>query len=335
MSLYYRPIPQIDRSRGKDSYPLAGGKVWFSKVEILERNRDSYIVPAPEIPDHAMHTLIDERSNILGFSASSPIIMGILNVTPDSFSDGNKWSCPAQALVRVKSMISDGVDIIDIGGESTRPGFKAISKKEELSRVIPIIKSIRDVNLNVPLSIDTTKAAVAAKALEVGVDFVNDVSAMLSDVNMADVVKINKAPVCLMHSDPIASDSSNLPLYENVLLDVYDFLAKRLQDADLLGIPRSKIVVDPGIGFGKTMEHNLILLNGLSLFHSLGCTLLLGASRKRFIGTISGESQPEKRMAGSIAVSIEGLRQGVQILRVHDIAENCQATRMWKAMNCD
>ena len=138
-----------------------------------------------------------------------------------------------------------------------------------------------------------------------------------------------------MHSEPMTTDSSNLPRYENVLLDVYDFLADRLKDTDLLGIPRSKIVVDPGIGFGKTMEHNLSLLNGLSLFHSLGCTVLLGASRKRFIGTITGEAEPKKRLAGSIAVSLEGLRQGVQILRVHDIVGNCQATKMWKAMNCD
>ena len=335
MTLYYRPIPQIDRSRGKDSYSVAGGKVWFSEVEILERNRDSCIVPGLEIPDQVMSALVDERANVLGFSPSSPIIMGILNATPDSFSDGNKWSCPAQALVRVKNMINAGVNIIDIGGESTRPGFKAISEDEELSRVIPIIKSIRDADLNVPLSIDTTKAAVAAKALEAGVDFVNDISAMISDTNMVNVVKINNAPVCLMHSEPITTDSSNLPLYENVLLDVYDFLAERLKDTDRLGIPRSKIVVDPGIGFGKTMEHNLSLLNGLSLFHSLGCTVLLGASRKRFIGTITGEAEPKKRLAGSIAVSLEGLRQGVQILRVHDIVGNYQATKMWKAMNCD
>jgi len=332
MQFYYRPILQTDIAVKKESFALAGGKIFFGEVEVIQRNSTSYIVPASKVPSEIKNELIRPREAILGLSGIDPIIMGILNVTPDSFSDGRKNHLTNRAVKYAKRMVKDGVKIIDIGGESTRPGFKEVSIEEELSRVIPVIEEIRSLKIPVVISVDTRKAPVAERALRAGANMINDVSAMGFDKNMAKVIKSSGAPICLMHSHLGAQENIKPYDYTNVLLDVYDFLAQKIRDAEAHGIPKSQIILDPGIGFNKNLNHNLLLLNRVSLFHSLGCQLLVGASRKGFIGAISGENDPEKRLVGSIVVSLGIIEQGVQILRVHDIAEHQQALLMWKGI---
>jgi dihydropteroate synthase len=257
--------------------------------------------------------------------------MGILNTTPDSFSDGGQFGNPASARAHAVRLMQEGADIIDIGGESTRPGADLVALEEEISRTKPTILDLRQVS-SLPLSIDTRKAPVAAAALEAGVDWINDVSALSFDSEMAQVAARSGAPLCLMHAPSDPKTMQQKAHYEDVLLDVYDYLAAQIEFALSQGILRQNIIVDPGIGFGKTLEHNLALLRGLVVFHGLGCPILLGASRKRFIGTISGAEKAQDRMAGSVAVALAAAGQGAQILRVHDVRETVQALKLWAAV---
>jgi dihydropteroate synthase len=227
--------------------------------------------------------------------------------------------------------MQEGADIIDIGGESTRPGADLIAVDEEVSRTKPAILDVRQVS-PLPLSIDTRKAPVAAAALDAGIDWINDVSALTFDSEMARLAASSGAPVCLMHAPSDPKTMQQNAQYEDVLLDVYDYLAAQVDFALSQGILRQNIIVDPGIGFGKTLAHNLTLLRGLAVFHSLGCPMLLGASRKRFIGTISGAEKAQDRMAGSVAVALVAAGQGAQILRVHDVRETVQALKLWAAV---
>jgi dihydropteroate synthase len=257
--------------------------------------------------------------------------MGILNTTPDSFSDGGQFDSRATARAHAVRLMQEGADIIDIGGESTRPGADLIAVDEEISRTKPAILDVRQVS-PLPLSIDTRKAPVAAAALDAGIDWINDVSALTFDSEMARLAASSGASVCLMHAPSDPKTMQQNAQYEDVLLDVYDYLAARVDFALSQGILRQNIIVDPGIGFGKTLAHNLILLRGLAVFHSLGCLVLLGASRKRFIGTISGAEKAQDRMAGSVAVALAAAGQGAQILRVHDVRETVQALKLWAAV---
>jgi dihydropteroate synthase len=257
--------------------------------------------------------------------------MGILNTTPDSFSDGGQFDNRATARAHAVRLMQEGADIIDIGGESTRPGADLIAVDEEVSRTKPAILDVRQVS-PLPLSIDTRKAPVAAAALDAGIDWINDVSALTFDSEMARLAASSGATVCLMHAPSDPKTMQQNAQYEDVLLDVYDYLAARVDFALAQGILRQNIIVDPGIGFGKTLAHNLTLLRGLAVFHSLGCPILLGASRKRFIGTISGAEKAQDRMAGSVAVALAAAGQGAQILRVHDVLETVQALKLWAAV---
>jgi dihydropteroate synthase len=257
--------------------------------------------------------------------------MGILNTTPDSFSDGGQFDSRASARAHAARLMQEGADIIDIGGESTRPGADEVALEEEIARTKPAILDVRQLS-SVPLSIDTRKAPVAAAALDAGVDWINDVSALSFDSEMAGVAARSGAPLCLMHAPSDPKTMQQNAQYQDVLLDVYDYLAARVDFALSQGVLRHNIIVDPGIGFGKTLEHNLALLRGLALFHGLGCPVLLGASRKRFIGTISGAEKAQDRMAGSVAVALAGAGQGAQILRVHDVCETVQALKLWGAV---
>lgn len=229
--------------------------------------------------------------------------------------------------------MAEGADVLDIGGESTRPGAAEVAVTEEVARTAPVIAALREGGIATPISVDTRKAAVARAALAAGAGIVNDVAAMGFDPEMAPVVAGAGAPVILMHSIKTPATMQDDPRYEDVLLDVYDFLKARIAAAEVAGIARGRIMVDPGIGFGKTAAHNLALLRRLSLFHDLGVPLLLGVSRKRFIGTIGGEDRAERRMPGSVAVALAGVAQGAQVLRVHDVAETRQALRLWLAVN--
>jgi dihydropteroate synthase len=229
-------------------------------------------------------------------------------------------------------MVAQGAHVLDVGGESTRPGAVLVSEDEELSRTVPIIEALRAAGISVPISIDTRKSVVARGALAAGASFLNDVSAMSFDAQMLDVAKETGAPICLMHAQGDPRTMQKDPRYDDVLLDVYDYLEERLTLALTAGLTREQIILDPGIGFGKTAEHNLALINGLSLFHGLGCPLLLGVSRKKFIGTIGNAPDASKRAAGSVAVATKGLLQAVQIIRAHDIEPHAQAFALWEAM---
>ncbi len=323
---YYRPIVQSDQANS-DGFPLAGGARWFSHVEMLTTDGEPSLIPASDLPKDVRERLTSKRNPLCGLDLNRPQIMGILNVTPDSFSDGGQHNDLKQAVARAEAMVDEGADILDIGGESTRPGADFVSNAEEIARTAPVIKALG--HLTAPISIDTRKSDVAQAAAKAGALIFNDVSALSFDPDsLATAAKLN-IPVCLMHASGDPKTMQANPSYDHVLLDVYDYLEARRDAALDAGIALNNIILDPGIGFGKTLEHNLTLLKGLSLFHGLGCPILLGASRKRFIGTLTGSEVASDRMPGSVAVALEAVRQGVQILRVHDVAETKQALTVW------
>lgn len=326
---------QLDRAEphtGAD-YPLAGSaSVWFDCIDIYENGTRTEQLLGEDLTAAALERLTARRADLCGLTLERPRIMGILNVTPDSFSDGGQFTGVDRAVAQAKVM-AESSDILDIGGESTRPGAAAVPVDEEIARVVPVITAIRAAGLATPISIDTRKAAVAQAALAAGADMVNDVSALTYDPAMAAVVAAADVPVCLMHAQGDPTVMQQDPRYENVVFDVYDALEARIEAAIAAGIRRDRIVVDPGIGFGKTLDHNLDLLRNLSIFHGLGCAVLLGASRKRFIGTLGHAPEPQDRVAGSVAVALHGARQGMQILRVHDTFATRQALSLQMAVN--
>jgi dihydropteroate synthase len=254
--------------------------------------------------------------------------MGILNVTPDSFSDGGAWLDPASAVARGQALVAEGADILDIGGESTRPGAATPPLAEELRRVIPVIQALAQA-VTVPISVDTRHAAVAEAALQAGATIVNDITA-LRDPAMLAVVRRSRAGVVLMHMLGTPQDMQKAPHYDDVVAEVRAFLAARLAAALAAGIPRQRLVIDPGIGFGKTTRHNLALLGALAQLATLA-PVLVGASRKRFIGEITGAPLPE-RLPGSLTVAIWSLMRGAAILRVHDVAATRAAVTMAGAL---
>lgn len=309
---------------------LAGGWGWFSHVEHLTRSGQRAVIPANEMPEEWRQVMTAPRKPMAGFDFGRPRLMGILNVTPDSFSDGGRFNAPDAALARALDLADQGADIVDIGGESTRPGAKFVPVAEEQARTVPVIEAIRR-GSEVPISIDTRKAQVGRAALEAGATMINDVAAFTFEPELAEIAAGVGAPVCLMHAQGDPATMQDAPSYDNVLLDVFDFLEERVELAVSRGIARDQIVVDPGIGFGKTVGHNLTLLENLSLFHGLGCPVLLGASRKKFIGIVGGAENSDARLPGSIAVALAAIRQGVQIIRAHDIKETKQAVTVWMA----
>jgi len=220
---------------------------------------------------------------------------------------------------------------LDVGGESTRPGAKAVDPKEEISRVIPVIQGLRAAGVTVPISVDTRKAAVARAAIEAGATLVNDVSGFTYDADLAGLCAQAGLPVCVMHALGDPTTMQDDPTYSDVLLDVYDFLDHQITTLQQIGVPSERIIADPGIGFGKTQEHNLTLLSRLSLFHGLGVPILLGASRKGFIGRIGKAPEAQNRAPGSIGVALAALAHGIQVLRVHDVADTVQAIALWQA----
>ncbi|WP_103333324.1 dihydropteroate synthase [Pseudotabrizicola formosa] len=327
---YIRPLPLHDAARPSDAIVLAGGWCRFTHLEILERGRAPVVVPATEASPSLLSPLMAPRADFAGLSMDRPRLMGILNVTPDSFSDGGLFLNPQAAMMQARAMAAQA-DILDVGGESTRPGAVEVSADEETARAVPVIAALRAAGIERAVSVDTRKAAVAKAALKAGAGIVNDVTALQFDPEMAALVAKAGVPVILMHSILTPDRMQDAPEYDDVLLDVYDALAARVAQAEAAGIACNRIAIDPGIGFGKTLAHNLALLARLSLFHSLGLPVLLGASRKRFIGTLTGEDDAARRMPGSIAVALAGVAQGVQMIRVHDVAETRAALTLWQA----
>jgi dihydropteroate synthase len=300
-------------------------------VELLQRGGDSQIISAKDwSPEQGIRERIcSARSPIAKLDLSSPKIMGILNITPDSFSDGGELASLEEAVNRAGDMERLGAHLFDVGGESTRPGSDRVGSEEEMGRVLPVIELLSK-NTSLPISIDSRKADVMEAALKVGASVINDVSALSFDEGAMAVAAASMCPVILMHAQGDPKTMQEKPKYENVLLDVYDYLYDRLAVCEAAGIDRARCVVDPGIGFGKTLEHNLALLRGLSLFHGLGVPILLGASRKSFIVMAGQGGAPNERIGGSLASIMIGAEQGVQLFRVHDVMETAQALNIWQ-----
>lgn len=318
MGNYWRPIPEEG-----GTYPLAGGWLRFSRVERLGRGSAATVLPADAVPDEVLGKLTGRRAEICGIPMSRPSIMGIVNATPDSFSDGGTYD----ALTQARMLADAGADIIDIGGESTRPGAMEVDELDEIRRILPVIETMRR---DLPISVDTRKAGVARAAIAAGAGMVNDVSGLDFDPLLAGLVAETGVPICLMHAQGLPETMQDGPKYGDVLLDVYDALAARVRRAEDAGIARDRIMVDPGIGFGKTRAHNQAILSRISLFHGLGCPILLGVSRKRFIGEVAAIGDAAQRGPGTLALTLAATGQGVQMHRVHDVAAAVQGLALWR-----
>jgi dihydropteroate synthase len=262
-------------------------------------------------------------------SFDRPLVMGVVNVTPDSFSDGGRHSTSQSAVAHALRLIEDGADILDIGGESTRPGAAKVSVQQELDRVMPVIEGLRD--SAVPISIDSLKPEVMRAALAAGASMVNDINA-LQEAGALDAIAASDAAICLMHMQGTPQTMQQQPQYADVVAEVYGFLRERLMTLEAAGIVRGRIVVDPGFGFGKTVAHNLTLLRDLSAFGALGVPLLAGLSRKSMLGAVTGRDVNE-RLAVSVAAALLAVQRGASIVRVHDVRETVDALNLWNAVN--
>lgn len=265
----------------------------------------------------------------IGFD--KPQVMGIVNVTPDSFSDGGQFDQTDAAIAHGLALIEAGADILDIGGESTRPGADPVWEGEEMDRVLPVIAGLQDAG--VPISIDTRKASVMEAAVAAGASIINDVSALTYDKASLEIAAAAGQPTILMHSKGLPKTMQDAPDYVDVTLDVYDWLQDRIEACEAAGLARSHLILDPGIGFGKrVLADNLALMRMLGLYHGLGCPLLIGASRKRFIGALTTVEDAGKRQVGSVAAALDAVSQGAQIVRVHDVRETREALDYWQGM---
>ncbi len=344
--VYLRPTAFVDAPFGHDGKVarLAGGLQFFSAIEILSDGA-AELVPVAEIEARLKRLGEEATAQWRNLTTTRPPLelrgrtvrldqpqaVGIVNVTPDSFSDGGRLEDPADAIAAGHAMSAAGAALIDIGGESTRPGARQVWEGDEAKRIEPVVSALAAAGTAV--SIDTRKAAVMEVALGVGAAMVNDVSALTWDDRSAAILAAAGCPVVLMHHQGSPETMQQAPGYERpVLLEVYDWLEARIAAAVAAGIDRSRIVVDPGIGFGKSIHHNLTLLNGLALLHGLGCPIMVGASRKRMIGALSGEAPADERLAGSLALALQAAGQGAQLLRVHDVPETVQAVRVWRGL---
>ncbi len=343
MRTLLRPTGFVDSPFGHDGKVarLAGGLNWFANVELIAPDGTRELAPVEGIEsrfDEAMaldwQRLTTPRAALqLGertIRLDQPQVMGIVNVTPDSFSDGGAYADVDAACLAASDMAGAGAAILDIGGESTRPGAKPVWEGDEIERVKPVVERLaRGGNA---VSIDTRKAAVAEAALAAGAMLINDVSGLTWDDRMAGVVAASAAPVVIMHAQGDPQTMQDDPRYDDVLVDVFHWLDDRIAAAEVAGIDRSRILVDPGIGFGKSVAHNLALMNGLALFHGLGCPIVLGASRKRMIGALAGEAPADRRLPGSLTLALKAVEQGAQIVRVHDVPETVQALKIWRGL---
>jgi dihydropteroate synthase len=347
MRTLLRPTAFVDSPFAHDGKVarLAGGLNWFAAVEFIavsgHARTSTELVPVEGIEarfDAGMsaqwQALTSPRDPLeLGertIRLDQPQVMGIINATPDSFSDGGQFADSAAAAEGGADMAAEGASIVDVGGESTRPGAKPVWEGDEIERVVPVVRQLTAGGAAV--SVDTRKADVMTAAIEAGARMINDVSALTHDDRSAGVIAASQLPVVLMHHKGAPETMQDDPTYDDVLVEVYLWLEERIAKAEAAGISRNKILVDPGFGFGKKLSHNLELMNGLALYQSLGCPLVIGASRKRTIGALSSEAPSDRRLAGSIAFALKAAEQGAQILRVHDVYETVQALKIWRGM---
>jgi len=342
--IYLRPTAIARTAHAADARVLAGGDLTFSGLEVAVR--DGSEIHRGDAPVSAVMAWADDegcaapvqsileritgpRPALAGLSFHAPVVMGILNVTPDSFHDGGLDEDAAGAIERGFGLAAAGADIIDIGGESTRPGAEAVAQADELARAIPVFEGLS--GADVPLSIDSRRAGVMAAALEKGASLVNDVHALTGE-GCEDVVATTGVSAVLMHGPADPTVMQNRTDYEDVVLDTYDWLEARIEACVAAGIPRAHLVVDPGIGFAKTARQSAEVQGAIAILHGLGCPIMLGASRKSFIAGVSADEPSSDRLAGSIAAVTWGLSQGVQMFRVHDVPETRQAINVWRAI---
>ncbi len=320
------------------SLPLHGIKeISFDQIEIITRKSKKilFINQINKLSNSLKKKINTDLKNITSkkknFSNLKfnliPNLLGVLNLTPDSFSDGGKFNKKDKAVKQAINLFNSGANLIDIGGESTRPGSKPINEKLEWSRINKILKLL---SKKIPISLDTRKSNIMKKGIQLGVKLINDVSGLEYDPETTNVLKLNNTPFVLQHSQGRPEDMQNNPSYKNELLDIYDFFEKKLNFLRSIGINHNKIIIDPGIGFGKNLKHNMNLIKNISIFHSLGFPILVGNSRKRFIKEISKNNDSKLRIGGTVASSIYMMTQGIQILRVHDVNEIMQGIKIYK-----
>jgi len=324
----------------KKTHPLNGNKeISFNKIEIISRNSKKTITlnGIKKLPQ-ALKKKIESDIKIINkknknFSNLNfkkiPNIIGILNLTPDSFSDGGRFNKNKAGLKHAFDLFELGADMIDVGGESTRPGSKSVSEKEEWSRIEKVIKKI---GKKIPMSLDTRKAEIMNRGIKIGIKLINDVSGLIYDPKTIDILKKSKSPFVIQHSQGSPENMQNNPKYKNELLDIYDFFEEKIKFLRTKGIKHNNIIVDPGIGFGKNLKHNMNLIRSVSIFHTLGFPILLGLSRKKFIKDLSGKNDTKERIGGTIASSLYSMLQGVQILRIHDVNELIQSIKVFNQL---
>lgn len=351
--IYLRPVHYIESPQQHEglSARLGGSMQWFCSVELITITEDETrraIIPVHAFDDamQALPPVAAERAKRLytNITASraplqlgsrtirldQPQVMGILNVTPDSFSDGGENTEAQSALASAHAMTSAGAAMIDVGGESTRPGAAVVWEGDEITRTQPVIEKLSAAGT--AISIDTRKAAVMEAAIAAGAGMINDISALLYDDRSLEVAQKSGATIAIMHAPSQGEDPHKNAIYQNIVTDIYDFLEDRISALIAEGIDKDKIIVDPGIGFGKSLSDNLAIINNLAIYHGLGCPILFGASRKRMIGALSKEEEASERLGGSVYLALRAIEQGAHIVRVHDVAETVQAVNVWRGL---
>jgi dihydropteroate synthase len=325
--------------KSKVTLPLNGNKcISFDEIEIITRklkkkiklNKIKYLpTDIKKKITKDVRLISSKKKNFSNLNFKKiPLIMGVLNLTPDSFSDGGKFNSFNNGINHAKKLLREGADIIDIGGESTRPGSKTVNSIEEWNRIKKILNKLKYLNL----SLDTRKADIMQKGINLGVNLINDISGLSFDERSINILKQNKTPFVLQHSRGTPDIMQKNPKYKNVVLDIYDFFEDKIKFLRKNGITHNNIILDPGIGFGKNLKHNLKLLQNISIFHSLGFPIMVGISRKRFIGDIAEENDDKKRIGGTLSSSIFSLLQGIQLIRVHDVNEIMQGIKVFKKL---
>ena len=348
-TIYLRPICGVVAA-ARPAARIGGAWAGFDEVEVLVRDGKDTMTGRGGLDDLAawancvgrdhkgrieclLARLTCQRPAFAGISFDEPRIMGVLNVTPDSFSDGGDYATPETAIARGNEHTRNGAAVLDIGGESTRPGSCLVPSVEEAKRVVPVVEALVGTGSGAVISIDSRKAEVMVKAVGAGASIINDISALSGDDRALAVARTLGVAVILMHCQGEPKTMQAAPAYINPPAEIFDYLEGRIEACLAAGISRANIAVDPGIGFGKSLEHNLAILSHLSLFQGLGCVVLIGVSRKSFIGHITGEERPKARLPGSVAATVVGLNQGVQMVRAHDVSETRQAVGVWWAIH--
>ena len=324
----------------KKTFPLNGNNdISFDQIEVISRQSKKifFINRLNKLPKTLKKQIIldlkkitSKKKNFANFNFKKiPNIMGVLNLTPDSFSDGGKFNTKNRGVKHAFEMTKSGANIIDIGGESTRPGSKAVNVTLEWNRISKVLKSI---NRKISISLDTRKSEIMKKGIRLGVKIINDVSGLRYDDETINILKKSNIPFVIQHSKGTPENMQDYPKYKNELLDIYDFFKKKIKFLRSVGIKHNNIIIDPGIGFGKNLKHNMNLISNISIFHSLGFPILIGNSRKKFIKKLSGINDTKNRTGGSVASSLFLMMQGVQILRIHDVNEVLQGIKVFQEL---